>query len=181
MDLHLIDPYEFSVQPHDLFDRQMALLTAGDFANGEYNCMTIGWGLFGTMWSVPAALVVVRPSRYTYEFMERFDNFTITAFPKEFRRDLGYLGRRSGRDEDKLAKTKLTAIAADLVSSPTFTEAELSVECKKIYFSDYNPEHFLAPFIHEQYDSGDYHRLYYGEILRIKGISKYQSKPMQAD
>jgi len=181
MDLFVINPYQFSIQPHNLFDRQMVLLTCGDFATGDYNCMTIGWGLFGTMWSVPAALVVVRPSRYTINFMERFDNFTLTAFPKEFRRDLGYLGRHSGRDEDKLAKTKLTAIASDLISSPTFAEAELSVECKKIYFADYDPQHFLAPFIHEHYDGGDYHRLYYGEILQIKGTSKYQSNPMQTD
>ena len=175
MGLFVINPYQFSIQPHNLFDRQMVLLACGDFAMGDYNCMTIGWGLFGTMWSVPAALVVVRPSRYTINFMERFDNFTLTTFPKEFRRDLGYLGRHSGRDEDKLPKTKLTAIAADLVSSPTFAEAELSVECKKIYFADYDPQHFLAPFIHEHYDGGDYHRLYYGEILQIKGTSKYQS------
>lgn len=174
MDLHVIDPFEFSVSPHYLFDRQMVLLTSGDFAKGDFNCMTIGWGLFGTMWSVPAALVVVRPSRFTYEFMERYDNFTLTAFPKTYKRDIVYLGRVSGRDEDKLSKTQLSAVAADLVSSPTFAEAELSVECKKIYFSDYKPEHFLAPFIHDQYDGGDYHRLYYGEILQIKGISKYQ-------
>lgn len=180
MDLHLIDPFAFSVQPHYLFDRQMALLTSGDFAKAEYNCMTVGWGLFGTMWSVPAALVVVRPSRFTYEFMEKYDNFTITAFPSNFRKDLGYLGNHSGRDEDKLAKTKLNAVAADLVSSPTFAEAELSVECKKIYSQDYDPEHFLAAFIHDQYDGEDYHRLYYGEILRIKGTDKYQRNPVQA-
>ena len=174
MDLHVIDPFDFSVSPHYLFDRQMVLLTCGDFAKGDFNCMTIGWGLFGTMWSVPAALVVVRPSRFTYEFMERYDNFTLTAFPKIYKRDIVYLGRHSGRDEDKLSKTQLSAVAADLVSSPTFAEAELSVECKKIYFSDYKPDHFLAPFIHDQYDGGDYHRLYYGEILQIKGISKYQ-------
>ncbi len=175
MDLHVIDPFEFSVSPHYLFDRQMVLLACGDFAKGDFNCMTIGWGLFGTMWSVPAALVVVRPSRFTYEFMERYDNFTLTAFPKTHKRDLVYLGRHSGRDEDKLSKTQLSAVAADLVSSPTFAEAELSVECKKIYFSDYKPDHFLAPFIHDQYDGGDYHRLYYGENLQIKGISQYQS------
>jgi len=181
MDLQVIDPYQFSVQPHDLFDRQMVLLTSGDFTKGDYNCMTIGWGLFGTMWNVPAALVVVRPSRFTYEFMERFDNFTMTAFPANYRRDLGYLGRVSGRDEDKLAKTQLTPISADLVSSPTFAEAELSVECRKIYFSDYLPEQFLASFIHEEYDGGDYHRLYYGEILQIKGIDKYRSHPVTQD
>jgi flavin reductase (DIM6/NTAB) family NADH-FMN oxidoreductase RutF len=175
MDLHVIDPFDFSVSPHHLFDRQMVLLTSGDFAKGDFNCMTIGWGLFGTMWSVPAALVVVRPSRFTYEFMERYDNFTLTSFPKTYKRDIVYLGRHSGRDEDKLSKTQLSVVAADLVSSPTFAEAELSVECKKIYYSDYKPEHFLAPFIHDEYDGGDYHRLYYGEILQIKGISRYQS------
>ena len=179
MDLHKIDPIEFSVQPHDLFDRQMVLLTCGDFSKGEFNCMTIGWGLFGTMWSVPTALVVVRPSRYTYKFMERFDNFTMTAFPPEYRADLIYLGSHSGRDENKLAKTKLTPIAADLVSSPTFAEAELSVECGKLYFTDYQPRHFLEPFIHDKYSGGDYHRLYYGEILRINGVEKYRgSRPV---
>jgi len=181
MDLFVIDPYQFSVQPHNLFDRQTVLLTCGDFAAGDYNCMTISWGLFGTMWNVPAALVVVRPSRFTFSFMERFDNFTLTAFPSDFRRDLRYLGNHSGRDEDKLAKTQLNAIASDLVSSPNFAEAELSVECKKIYFADYNPEQFLAPFIHEHYDGGNYHRLYYGEILQIKGTSKYQSNPTDND
>ena len=181
MDLQVIDPFQFTVQPHDLFDRQMVLLTSGDFAKGEYNCMTIGWGLFGTMWSVPAALVVVRPSRFTFEFMEKFDNFSLAAFPADFRKDLGYLGRVSGRDEDKLAKTKLTPISSDLISSPTFAEAELSVECRKIYSQDYTPEHFLAPFIQEKYDGGNYHRLYYGEILQIKGTDKYQRNPVQAE
>ncbi len=56
-----------------------------------------------------------------------------------------------------------------------FRRGGVERECKKIYFSDYKPDHFLAPFIHDQYDGGDYHRLYYGEILQIKGISKYQS------
>jgi len=177
MDLQVIDPFHFSVRPHALFDRQAMLLTSGDFAKGDYNCMTIGWGLFGTMWSVPVALVVVRPSRFTFEFMERYDTFTVTAFPPQYRRDLAYLGSHSGRDEDKLAKTQLSAVAADLVPSPSFAEAELSVECKKIYFTDYQPEQFLAPFIHGKYDGGDYHRLYYGEILRIKGISKYAPSP----
>jgi len=181
MDLHVIDPFKFSVQPHDLFDRQMVLLTSGDFAKGDYNCMTIGWGLFGTIWSVPVALVVVRPSRFTYKFMEEMDNFTLTAFPSGYKKDLGYLGSHSGRDENKLAKTKLSAVAADLVSSPTFAEAELSVECKKIYFSDFVPGQFLAPFIHEKYDGGDYHRMYYGEILQIKGTDRFLSHPGSKD
>lgn len=175
MELFSINPFHFSVRAHYLLHRQTMLLACGGFAKGDFNCMTIGWGLFGTMWSVPVALVVVRPSRFTYEFMERFDNFTVTAFPAKYRKDLVYLGSHSGRDEDKLAKTKLTAIAADLVSSPTFAEAELSVECEKIFYSDYKPEQFLAPFIHEKYDGGDYHRMYYGKIMQIKGTNKYQS------
>jgi len=34
MDLFVINPYQFSIQPHNLFDRQMVLLTCGDFATG---------------------------------------------------------------------------------------------------------------------------------------------------
>lgn len=80
---------------------------------------------------------MVRPSRYTHKFMERFDNFTMTAFPPEYRAGPDLSRNHSGRDENKLAKTKLTPIAADLVSSPTFAEAEAGVECGKLYFTDY--------------------------------------------
>ena len=79
-----IDISQLVVRPHSLFHHQWMLLTAGDFECGEFNTMTIGWGALGTMWSKPFAFVAVRHSRFTYEFMEKYDSFTLTAFPRNF-------------------------------------------------------------------------------------------------
>ena len=67
------------VRAHQLWSEQWLVLTAGSFAEGRYNAMTVAWGSFGTMWSKPFAQIVVRPSRYTREFMEQYDTFTLCA------------------------------------------------------------------------------------------------------
>ncbi len=67
--------------------------------------MTVAWGYFGIMWNKPMAVVVVRPTRFTFEFMEKYDTFTLTAFDKKFKKDLNLLGTKSGRDGDKIAET----------------------------------------------------------------------------
>lgn len=162
-----------TIQPHDLFHRQWVLLTSGDYTLGKYNTMTIGWGAVGTMWSRPFAFVAVRHSRYTLEFMEAYDTFTLTAFPKEYHKALSYLGSHSGRDGDKIASAGLTPEPANLVASPAFKEAELVIECHKIYADDLNPAHFLDMSIHDVYPNRDYHRIYYGEILLISAVKKY--------
>ena len=87
---------------HDF--RDMALPTAG--SPEDFNTMTIGWGALGTIWGKPACTVYVRPSRYTLEFMDRNELFTVSFFDGH-KSDLSYLGRVSGRDEDKVAKTEL--------------------------------------------------------------------------
>lgn len=168
-----INPFDFIAQPHYLFDRQALLLTVGDFSKGHFNTMTIGWGSIGTMWNYPYVSVVVRPTRYTYEFMEKYPDFTVSAFPAEFNRALSYLGTRSGRDGDKLAATNLTPTVSVKVQSPSFEESELTIECRKIYTSDFDPSRFIEQKIENQYPNKDYHRVYYGEILQIFGTEKY--------
>lgn len=168
-----IDPKDFLTKPHFLFDRQWLLLTAGDFATNDFNCMTIGWGSLGMMWNKPYVAVVVRPTRYTYQFMEKHLDFTLCVFSETFKKDLAYLGSHSGRDEDKLSKTHLTAIKAQKVSSPSFSQAELSIECRKIYTADFDPSRFLDPNIEKNYPQKDYHRVYYGEIVTILGTNNY--------
>ena len=57
-----------------------------------------------------------------------------------------------------------------------FAEAELVVECRKIYFDDLEPRQFLADWIEPNYPKKDYHRMYFGEILAISGVAKYRAK-----
>lgn len=153
------------------------LLTAGDHASGDFNAMTIGWGFLGAMWNLPVMQVVVRPSRYTYEFMERHRDFTVCAFGRQHSPALNLLGTLSGRDGDKIAQSGLTPIPSQIVSAPSYSEAELVFECRTIYWNDLEPAHFLIPEIHEKYPEGDFHRMYYGQILQVSGVPSYRAQP----
>ncbi len=165
----------FTARINMLWDEQWFLLSSGDFKNDDYNTMTVSWGFFGILWHRPCAIVAVRPQRYTFEFIEKNDDFTLCAFPENYHDDLNILGSRSGRDEDKIGLTDLHPCAAKVVSSPAFSEAELVVECKKIYSDDFDPAHFIDPTIEENYPQKDYHRFYIGEVVKISGIEKYRS------
>ena len=66
---------KFSARSFHLWDVQYLLLTSGDYSTSHYNAMTIGWGSIGYIWRRPFIQVVVRPTRYTYEFMEKYDGY----------------------------------------------------------------------------------------------------------
>ena len=166
---------QLTVKAHHLWASQWMLLTAGDFASGQFNTMTVGWGSLGTMWGRPFAQVVVRPVRYTYQFMESHDTFTLCAFGEQYREAVQYLGTVSGRDKDKITESGLTPIASAQVSTPAFAEAELIIECRKIYSDDMDPNRFVDPAIEDNYPQKDYHRIYFGQILAIAGRDDYRT------
>jgi len=166
---------ELLVKTHHLWDKQWLLLTSGDFAAGRFNTMTVGWGSLGTMWGRPFAQVVVRPIRYTYQFMERYDTFTLCAFPEDCRDALKLLGTKSGRDGDKIAEAGLTPIASTRIAAPGFAEAELIIECRKIYWDDLDSARFLDSSIERHYPQEAYHRIYFGQIVAIWGERSYRA------
>lgn len=158
---------DFRAEAFRIWDVGWFLLTAGDFATGRCNTMTVSWGSFGTLWNRPFAQVVVRPTRHTHGFMETFPSFTLCAFGEAHRDALRLLGTKSGRDGDKIAEAGLTPAAALHVAAPVFAEAELAIECRKLYWQDLDPAHFLDPAIEANYPRRDYHRVYFGEVLAI--------------
>lgn len=129
------------------------------------------------MWGTPFALVVVRPTRHTRRFIDAADSFTLSVLPEHYRRALSYCGSHSGRDEDKVRGSGLTPIASRRVPAPSFEEAELVLECRKTYFSDLDPSHFLDPGIEKNYAAKDYHRLYFGEIVAAAGTDNWRGAP----
>jgi flavin reductase (DIM6/NTAB) family NADH-FMN oxidoreductase RutF len=167
-------PYEkWTTRTYGLWDKQWFLLTCGDFVRADFNCMTVSWGSLGVMWNKPFAQVVVRPVRYTYQFMEKYPTFTLCAFPKAYRKALNLLGTLSGRDGDKIERSKLTPEAATQVAAPVYEQAELAIECRKMYWQDFDPSHFIDPGIDKNYPKKDYHRIYFGEIVAVTGIEQY--------
>lgn len=166
---------EFVVKPYHLWHVQNLVLTSGDFAKGHFNAMTVGWGSLGVMWSVPFAQVVVRPTRYTYGFTEQYDTFTLCAFPKKYAPAVQLLGTKSGRDGNKIAEAELTPCASTQIAAPSFAEAELVIECRKMYWDDMKPAQFLDPRIERRYPNKDYHRIYFGEIVAVLGRAHHRA------
>lgn len=164
-----------SLRVFHTFDTRWLLLAVGDFSSSDFNVMTISWGSLGVVWGKPFAQVFVRPSRYTWQFMERAESFTLSVFPEKYREGLAYCGSHSGRAGDKTVAARFTPIASRCVSAPGFDEAELIIECKRMYFSDLDPAHFLDPSVQSNYPSDDYHRAFFGEIAAISGISMYEA------
>jgi flavin reductase (DIM6/NTAB) family NADH-FMN oxidoreductase RutF len=166
---------EFAAQSYSIWEHGWFLLSTGDFSAGHYNTMTVSWGAFGCMWGKPFAQVVVRPQRHSFVFIEAYPTFTLCAFPRKQRKALNLLGSKSGRDGDKIAESGLTPVPAEKVAAPVFAEAELIIECRKLYWADFDPSHFLSPDLEKNYPREDYHRTYYGEILTVRGLPTYRA------
>ena len=165
-------PEDF-VYDHSMIDKRWLLLTAGEFEPGKFNSMTISWGSVGEIWNRPFFQVFVRPTRYTMKFMESSEYFTLCVLPEALRPALSLIGSRSGRDGDKIAASGLTPIASRIASAPSYEEAELIVECKKVYWQDIDPAHFLDPEIMKNYPKRDFHRVYYGRIEAVSGTEAF--------
>ncbi len=163
-----MDLKKFNIAPLYELDQEWALLTVGN--NKKYNSMTISWGGFGTIWNKPVVTVYVKPIRYTYEFMENNEYFTISFYDEKYRKDLGVMGTKSGRDFDKVSCTKLTP--EFLKNSTTFKESKLTIICKKIYFQDLDIKNIDKNSISQKeidrfYGKEPMHRMYIGEVIDI--------------
>lgn len=161
-DFHKIKPKAISQNPFGLIDDDWFLLTAG--TPQSFNTMTASWGGMGILWNKQVVFCFVRPQRYTFEFMETNDIFTMSFFNENYRAALNLCGKVSGRNVDKISETSLTPVKSP-EGSLFFEESKLMFECRKIYFSDINPENFLLEAIQKNYPKKDYHRMYIGEII----------------
>lgn len=145
----------------DLKD-QWALISAG--TKDDCNTMTINWGGIGYLWHKYVFFAFVRPTRYTYKFTEEHDTFTISFYGNEYKKELGYLGTISGRDENKIKKCGFHVIPVD--GTVTFEEAEVTYVCRKVYNDLIDPK-FLDHEIDKKNYQNDYHKMYIGEIIRV--------------
>ena len=165
----VINKDNFAEQCYDVFRKfgtQLAVLTAG--TPERFNSMTIGWGMLGNVWGhAPGITVYVSPSRYTWEFMERHDSFTVCFFDASHREDVMTLGTLSGRDGDKIARTSLTPVPVG--DSVGFAQAELTLVCRKVYGAQFNTDK-LPAFTANMYKRFEPHYEYIGFIEDAFGV-----------
>ncbi len=141
----------------------LLLVTLG--ADGKPNVMTIGWGTIGSIWSRPIFIVLVRPSRHTYSRLEQVNDFTVNVPPRELAAAVSHCGTVSGREHDKFQEMRLTAVPSREVRSPIIQECLVHYECRTVHRNDIVPEALAQAVRDESYPHGDFHRVYFGEIV----------------
>ena len=164
MSFKQITPEELNQNPFVAIGNEWMLIAAEK--GGKTNAMTASWGGVGIMWGKPAAFVFIRQTRYTKEFVDAGDHFTLNFFGGEFKKELGYFGRVSGRDEDKIAKSGMNVSTVENV--PVFDDAKTVLVCRKLFSEKFDESSFVDKSILEQFYSKDsMHSLYIAEIEKI--------------
>ncbi|WMJ22501.1 flavin reductase [Paludicola sp. MB14-C6] len=154
---------ELNNNPFHLIGDEWMLVTSGN--EQSYNTMTASWGGLGVLWGKNVATIYIRPQRYTYEFIEKNEYFTLAFFDESYKKALGFCGKYSGRDYDKAKECNLTPMPIE--QTIAFEEAKLVLVCKKLYHQDIDPENFYDASIENNYANKDYHRMYIGEIVKV--------------
>ena len=154
---------ELEKSPVELIADGWGLVTAGNAE--KFNTMTVSWGAVGEIWGKDAAFIFIRPQRYTFEFIEKEDIFTISFYGSELKDALRLCGSKSGRDIDKAEACGLTPVFVD--GGVTFEQAEYTIVCRKMASQFLDPSGFIDPSIESNYSKKDYHKMYIGEILKV--------------
>lgn len=173
MSLKEISIEELNLNPMTMIGGEWWLITAGNETDG-YNTMTASWGHLGAIWErptgkahmgLPTAVVYLRPQRYTKEYMDKEEYFTLSVIKSEYRKALGYLGRHSGRDGDKIQGSGLTPVFDG--DTTYFEQAKMVFVCKKIYQAPLVEDGFVdKSLVENNYKQKDFHEMYVGEIVK---------------
>ena len=161
MSFREVKPEELTMNPFTKIGKEWLLITAGN--EEKCNTMTASWGAMGVMWGKNAVTVYIRPQRYTKEFVDREETFTISVLGEDYRKALNYCGTVSGKGIDKITEAGLT---------PYFVDGTAGIQeimvCKKMYHDTIKPECFDETENDTKwYPQKDYHTMYIAEIQKV--------------
>jgi flavin reductase (DIM6/NTAB) family NADH-FMN oxidoreductase RutF len=144
------------------------VITAGK--EDHYNSMIGGAG-FGVLFRKPTTWCLIRSDRYTLELILKEQTYTMSYFPEEYRKQMLFLGGKSGRDSEKMKEVELTPVQTPS-GDMSFKEAELIIECNLTQITTPHPDDFYSQeakdWIKEAYkEESDYRKYVFGEITHI--------------
>lgn len=165
--MHAFQPYPidlFEFNPFTKIGKEWGLVTAG--SKKKANTMTVSWGGVGVLWGKNVAFIFIRDSRYTKEFIDNGDFFSVTFFDGNYKEALSYCGSHSGREEDKIEQSGLTL--AYKLGIPYIDEGNLVMLCQKMAAVPITEDSFVIPDIKEKwYADNDMHTMYVAEIIDL--------------
>lgn len=153
--------YDLPFNVFEEINKNWMLITAKN-PDGKVNTMTASWGMMGEIWGKEAVTVYIRQSRYTKEFVDSQEYFTLSLFDG-YKKELGVLGSKSGRDGDKISEVGFTIEEVD--NQPTFSQCKAVLVCKKMYQDDIAIKDMKEDITKAMYQDGDQHTMYIAEIV----------------
>ncbi len=147
--------------PFKLIGNDWMLITAGN--ESQFNTMTASWGGLGVLWNKKVSFCFVRPQRFTFEFMEKNNYYSLSFYDSEYKDSLRICGTTSGREVNKVEEAGLTPCFES--SAPYFEESKLVLICKKLYAQFIDQKCMIDPKLELNYKEKDYHKMYVGEII----------------
>ncbi|OAV68450.1 Flavoredoxin [Bacteroidales bacterium Barb6XT] len=164
-----ISPEEIPDDVFTLAGKVFPVITAGK--EEHYNSMTGSGGGMGLLFKKPVTWCVLRTDRYTLELILKEQTYTMSYFPDEYKKQVFFLGSKSGRDSEKMKEVELTSVQTPF-GNMSFKEAGLIIECKLTQITAANPDDFYSQeakdYLNEAYkDANDYRKYVFGEITRV--------------
>ena len=164
--MHTFQPYPMdmlNMNPFTKIGKEWALISAGD--KNKCNTMTVSWGGVGVLWGKNVVYIFIRDSRYTKEFIDNGEFFSMSFFDEKYRDALSYCGKESGRNvDDKFKGAGLTPAFRHNIPYPD--EANLVLLCRKMAAVPITEDTFVDPQIMPKwYSDNDMHVMYVGEII----------------
>lgn len=158
---------EFETKIFKEFNKNWALLTAGDM--DQRNSMTVSWGFMGTLWNKNCVIVFVRPQRHTFKLIEESAYFTLSFMGEEYKKEMAFMGRNSGRDIDKYKETGLIPVYDGDTFSSYIKDSKFVLKCKTIYSDYLKEDKFIDQSLLSHYDVDlkDYHKFYIAEVVSL--------------
>lgn len=160
--LRKLDVKDLKDNVFSLIGDEWMLITAGTAQN--CNTMTASWGGLGILWGEPTATIYVRPQRYTKEFIDREEYFTLCFFEPEYKKELALCGAKSGRELDKIKECGFTVTCGE-GGAPFFEQARLVLVCRKWYAQELDSNAMTEEVKETWYPGRDYHTMYLGRIV----------------
>ena len=158
-----VEPYSAMAETLAGLGRDGLLLVTGETGNP----MTIGWGTVGPIWNRPVFTILVRPSRHSFTLLEELPEFTVSVPTEQHSKALSICGTKSGRDVDKMDACWFTPAVSSDIAVPYITECPIHYECRVIHRNDLPNAELDPRIIENTYPRGDFHRVFYGEILGV--------------
>jgi len=164
-----ISPEEICDNVFTLVGKDCFVITAGKV--DHYNSMMGSGGGLGVLFKKPTTWCGLRADRYTLEMIQKEQTYTMSYFPTEYKKQMLFLGSKSGRDSEKMKEVELTSVQTPS-GDMSFKEARLIIECKLTEITTPNPNDFYSKeakdWINEAYkEESDYRKYVFGEITHV--------------